>query len=68
LEGENAAGGQILAFVLMHLSIFVVAPFIAVRLVDRLNEDRDAFTNEEQVQIVEGIARIKLRQRLEDKH
>ena len=60
--------GQVLAFVLMHLSIFVVAPMIVVRLIDRLNQDRDAFTHEEQVQIVEGIARIEQRlQRLEEK-
>jgi voltage-gated potassium channel len=52
-------GGQILAFVLMHISIFGVAPLIVVRLVDRLNENRDAFTHEEQVHILEGIARIE---------
>lgn len=54
-------GGRIVAVTLMHLSIFVVAPLIVVRLVDRLNEDRDAFTHEEQVQILEGIARIEAR-------
>lgn len=52
-------GGQVLAFVLMHLSIFGVAPLIVVRLIDRLNENRDAFTHEEQVQILAGIARIE---------
>jgi voltage-gated potassium channel len=51
--------GQVLAFVLMHLSIFGIAPLIVVRLVDRLNEDRNAFTHEEQVHILEGIARIE---------
>jgi voltage-gated potassium channel len=45
----------------MHLSIFVVAPLIVVRLVDRLNANRDAFTHEEQVHILEGIARIEAR-------
>lgn len=54
-------GGQILAVILMHLSIFVVAPMIVVRLIDRLNEDRDAFTHEEQVLILEGIGRIEER-------
>jgi voltage-gated potassium channel len=53
--------GQFVAVSLMHLSIFVVAPLIVVRLVDRLNEDRDAFTHDEQVQILEGIARIEAR-------
>ena len=47
----------------MHLSIFVVAPMIVVRLIDRLNEDRDAFTHEEQVQILQGINRIEERLR-----
>lgn len=51
--------GQVLAFVLMHLSIFGIAPLIVVRLVDRLNENRDAFTHEEQVHILDGIARIE---------
>ena len=62
----KTVGGQILAVILMHLSIFVVAPMIVVRLIDRLNEDRNAFTHEEQVQILEGISRIEERlQRLE---
>lgn len=52
-------GGQVLAFVLMHISIFGVAPLIIVRLIDRLNENRDAFTHEEQINILEGIARIE---------
>ena len=54
-------GGRMVAVVLMHLSIFVIAPMIVVRLVDKLNEDRDAFTHEEQVQIVEGLTRIEQR-------
>lgn len=57
----KTTAGQVLAVVLMHLSIFVVAPMIVVRLIDRLNEDRDAFTHEEQVHILEGIARIEER-------
>jgi voltage-gated potassium channel len=52
-------GGKILAFVLMHISIFCIAPLIVVRLIDRLNENRDAFTHEEQVQILDGIARLE---------
>ena len=51
--------GQVLAFFLMHVSVFCVAPLIVVRLVDRLNENRDAFTHEEQVHILEGIARLE---------
>ncbi|CAA9512714.1 MAG: hypothetical protein AVDCRST_MAG09-1711 [uncultured Sphingomonas sp.] len=63
----KTVAGQLLAAVLMHISIFGIAPLIIVRLIDRLNENRDAFTHEEQVHILEGIARIEQRlQRLED--
>ncbi|MDQ3079973.1 MAG: potassium channel family protein [Pseudomonadota bacterium] len=55
----KTAGGQALAFVLMHISIFGVAPLIIVRLVDRLNENRDAFTHEEQLLILETIVRVE---------
>lgn len=59
-------GGRVVAVVLMHLSIFVVAPMIVVRLISRLDEDRDAFTHDEQLHILEGIARIEARlERLE---
>jgi voltage-gated potassium channel len=57
----KTGAGQFVAVALMHLSIFVVAPMIVVRLVDRLNEDRDSFTHDEQIQILEGIARIEAR-------
>jgi len=53
--------GRLLALALMHLSIFVVAPMIIVRLVDRLNIDRDAFTHDEQAQILATIERINAR-------
>lgn len=55
----KTAGGKALAFILMHVSIFGVAPLIVVRLVDRLNENRDAFTHEEQTLILESIVRVK---------
>lgn len=59
-------GGRVLALALMHISVFGVAPLIIVRLIDRLNENRDAFTHEEQTLILDGIARIEARlQRLE---
>ncbi|HEY0149724.1 MAG TPA: potassium channel family protein [Allosphingosinicella sp.] len=51
--------GQAIAFFLMHVSVFCVAPLIVVRLVQRLNEDRDAFTHDEQVHILEGLARLE---------
>lgn len=55
----QTVGGRALAFGLMHLSIFGVAPLIVVRLIDRMNQDRDAFTHEEQEQILAGIIRIE---------
>lgn len=57
----KTGAGQFVAVALMHLSIFVVAPMIVVRLVDRLNDNRDSFTHDEQIQILEGIARIEAR-------
>lgn len=57
----KTVGGKALAFVLMHLSIFGIAPLIVVRLIDRLNENRDAFTHEEQLHILHGIERIEAR-------
>jgi voltage-gated potassium channel len=64
----KTGAGQFVAVALMHLSIFAVAPLIVVRLVDRLNENRDAFTHDEQVHILEGIARIEARlERIEGK-
>jgi voltage-gated potassium channel len=55
----KSVGGEMLAFVLMHVSVFCVAPLIIVRLIDRLNENRDAFTHEEQILILESLARIE---------
>ena len=57
----KTGAGQLVAVILMHLWIFVVAPLIVVRLVDRLNENRDAFTHEEQLHILESLARIEAR-------
>ena len=55
----KTAPGQILAVVLMHLAIFGVAPLIVVRLVNRMIDDQNAFTHEEQLAILEGIARLE---------
>lgn len=55
----KSMAGEMLALVLMHLSIFGVAPLIVVRLIERLNHDRDAFTHEEQMRIIEALARIE---------
>ncbi len=55
----KSAGGRVLALALMHISIFGVAPMIVVRLIDRLNENRDAFTHEEQELILARLDRIE---------
>lgn len=57
----KTGAGQFVAVALMHLSIFFVAPLIVVRLIERLNENRDAFTHEEQLHILEALARIETR-------
>jgi voltage-gated potassium channel len=54
-------GGMILSVFLMHASIFVVAPLIIVRLIERLNEDRHEFTHEEQERILATLARLEER-------
>jgi voltage-gated potassium channel len=51
--------GRMLSLALMHLSIFGIAPLIVVRLVDRLNENRDAFTHEEQLALMARLDRIE---------
>jgi voltage-gated potassium channel len=55
----KTTAGEMLALALMHLSIFGVAPLIVVRLIERINQDRDAFTHEEQVRILESLARLE---------
>lgn len=55
----KTTAGEMLALALMHLSIFGVAQLIVVRLIERINQDRDAFTHEEQVRILESLARLE---------
>lgn len=57
----RTASGKFLSVCLMHLSIFIIAPLIVVRLVERLCINRDVFTHEEQHQILETLARIDRR-------
>ena len=52
---------MILSVFLMHASIFVIAPMIIVRLIERLNEDRHEFTHEEQERILLTLARLEER-------
>jgi voltage-gated potassium channel len=53
------AGGRIVAVVLMHCVILIVAPMIIGRLLSRVLADANQFTNEEQEQIKKDIAEIK---------
>jgi voltage-gated potassium channel len=62
----KTTGGMILSVLLMHASIFVIAPLIVVRLIERLNENRHEFTHEEQERILATLARLEERlERLE---
>jgi voltage-gated potassium channel len=64
----KTAGGMILSVLLMHASIFVIAPLIVVRLIERLNENRHEFTHEEQERILATLARLEERlERLEQR-
>ena len=54
-------GGRIVALVLMHSVIFIIAPMIIARLLSIIFIDANKFTNEEQEQIRKDIAEIKAR-------
>lgn len=53
--------GKVIAVALMHLSLLFIIPLIVVRLIERLNEDRDKFTHDEQILILDGIRNIATR-------
>lgn len=57
----KTTAGMILSVLLMHASIFVIAPLIVVRLIERLNENRHEFTHEEQERILDTLARLEER-------
>ncbi len=64
----KTVAGQVLAFVLMHVSIFCIAPLIVVRLIERISDNRDLFSHEEQErtmallhQIDERLAKMEAR-------
>jgi voltage-gated potassium channel len=66
----KTVAGQVLAFVLMHVSIFGIAPLIIVRLIERVSENRDLFSHEEQERTMALLAQIderlaKMEQRAE---
>lgn len=52
-------GGRAVAFVLMHLAVFLIIPLIVARLITTVMENRDAFTHHEQEEIMARLARIE---------
>ena len=59
-------GGKVVAVLLMHASIFVIAPLIVVRLIERMSHDQHEFTHEEQERIIASLERVEERlERLE---
>ena len=50
--------GRLVGALLMHASLFLIAPLIIVRMTQRLLEDRDAFTHEEQEALKQQQAEI----------
>ena len=60
--------GKMVALGLMHASIFVIAPLIVVRLIERMSHDQHEFTHEEQERIIAALARVEERlERLEQR-
>lgn len=51
--------GMILAFLLTHLSIFIIAPLIIVHMTQRVLKDDNAWTHEEQEEIKKTLQRIE---------
>jgi voltage-gated potassium channel len=51
--------GRMLAFAVMHLAIFFIAPMIVVRLITQLIEDRNEFTHEEQEDLKRELREVK---------
>lgn len=55
----TTGGGKIVASLLMMFTVFFIIPLITARLSSRLIVDDNAFTNQEQEQIKQGIEDIK---------
>ena len=54
----DTATGKIVSLVVMHVSIFFIAPLIIVRLFDKVVHDRDHFSHEEQEEMKANQAAI----------
>jgi voltage-gated potassium channel len=51
---------KLVAGFLMITSIFVIAPMVVVRMIDKLNVNRDAFSHEEQVAMMAELTAIRV--------
>lgn len=52
-------GGRIIGVILMHSVPLVLAPLVVTRLIEKMMDDRDKFTHEEQEQLLKDISYIK---------
>jgi len=52
-------GGRVVAVILMHIVPLVIVPLIVVRMMNKLIEDNNSFTHEEQKDIKLGIESIQ---------
>lgn len=57
----RTTAGKVLSVVLMHASIFIIAPLIVVRLLERMSIDQHEFTHEEQERILAALERMEAR-------
>jgi voltage-gated potassium channel len=57
----KTVAGQILAVMLMHVSIFFIAPLIVVRLIERVTDNHDLFSHEEQERTLALLTQIEAR-------
>lgn len=55
----HTLAGKIVAGILMHAAILVVLPLMIGRLITTLIEDQDKFTDEEQREVMVGIAELR---------
>lgn len=54
-------GGRIVGVFLMHIVPLVLVPMIVVRMMNKLIEDKNQFTDAEQQEIKQGIEAIKIK-------
>lgn len=52
-------GGRITAVILMHIVPLVIVPMVVVRMMNKLIEDKNQFTHEEQEEIIERLKSIE---------